>query len=107
MPPLKRAAVLFLFAVAVATIPAAALAGDDGLLLATEGPTEGEGTQAPTNESGVTPAEEAPQPEPDEPDQPWTARFLAPLVLTLGIAGLVISATAYVVRVKSRYQVVE
>ena len=106
MPRHKRAVVICLLAVAFATIPAAAFAGD-GLILATEAETEGDGTEAPANESGVTPAEEAPQDEADEPDQPWTARFLAPLVLTIGIAGLVISAVAYVVRVKSRYRVVE
>lgn len=106
MPILKRALVSCLFATALLAVPFAALGSEDGLILATEAETETE-PAAPAGTSGIAPAEEAEPAGTEEAEPPWTFRFLAPLVLTLGVAGLVISLLAYVVRLKGRYRVVQ
>ena len=63
--------------------------------------------EAPSNESGLVPAEEAPPAGEEDEEQPWTARFLAPTVLAIGVIALVISVAYYGLRVRGRYEVVE
>ena len=43
----------------------------------------------------------------DDDEQPWTTRFLAPLLLTIGVVGLLVSAVGYAFRLKARYRVVD
>lgn len=102
--PLVRRTLLVLFALAALFAVPAAAAADDALVLATAAETET--TDAPANESGIVPAVEADTSGGEAAEQPWTARFLAPLLLTIGIVGLVTSLIAYVTRVKARYRVV-
>ncbi len=90
-------------AVAALFVLSAAAASAGELILATE--AESETSEAPQDESGIVPAVPQEAGGEDEEQQPWTARFLAPLVLTIGVVGLVLSAAAYVVRIKGRYRV--
>jgi hypothetical protein len=53
------------------------------------------------------PAEEAPAPEAEAEDEPWTARFLAPTVLAIGVITLLVSAGYYLVVVRGRYEVID
>ncbi len=106
MPNLKRALVLCLFTTALLAVSSGAVASEEWLILATEAETETD-TGTPSSTSGITPAEDAETAGEDDAEQPWTFRFLAPLVLTLGVVGLVISLLAYVIRLKSRYRVVQ
>ena len=39
-------------------------------------------------------------------EDPWTARFLAPLVLVIGVASLGVAISYYVVRIRGRYRTV-
>ena len=43
-------------------------------------------------------------PEEDEED-PWTARFLAPIVVVIGVISVGAAVSFYVVRVRNRYRV--
>jgi len=88
---------------------APALADEAELVAFTESVTEttvadngGAGTQ-----TGIVPAVEAPPAAEEEPDAPWTQRFLAPTILVLGVLGLVVSAIVYGARVRGRYEVVD
>ncbi len=83
-----------------------------------EGTTDGEPADGETvdgettdgdvgSELGIIPVEQAPPAEPEETEQPWTQRFLAPIVLLLGALGLVGSVLFYGVRLKGRYRVVD
>jgi hypothetical protein len=51
------------------------------------------------------PAVEAPPEAADDEEQPWTARYLAPGVLVLGIVALAGSALYYGVRIRGKYRV--
>jgi len=75
----------------------------------TEAGTEGEDSTTTTTvgESGVAPAVPAPPAEEEDEEQPWTARFLAPTVLALGVVGLVAATSFYAVRIRGRYRVVD
>lgn len=53
----------------------------------------------------AAPAVEAPAPTPPDTEQPWTARFLAPAIVVLGIAVVVAAGAYYIVRIRSRYRV--
>ncbi len=55
--------------------------------------------------AGDAPAVEAPDEEVDEEDQPWTARYLAPATLLLGLVAVGGSVLYYGVRVRGRYRV--
>jgi hypothetical protein len=55
--------------------------------------------------AGDAPAVEAPADAVDEEEQPWTARFLAPTTLLLGLVALGGSVMYYAVRVRGRYRV--
>jgi hypothetical protein len=83
--------------------PASALDGRTSLMAFTEEPTATT-TEAPS--SGLTPAVEAPPEEEEGEEQPWTARFLAPLVLVLGLAALIGAIAYYGVRIRRRYRVI-
>lgn len=99
-------AVLLLVTVIVA--PAAALASSPPIVVATEEPApEDEVSEEPQFPPGQEPAEIAPSDAAEEEEQPWTARFLAPTLLLIGVLALVASLAYYGVRVRSRYEVVD
>jgi hypothetical protein len=104
MPAWTRSITLLLTIAAFLATTAAAFAATSDVLALTEAETET--TEAPAVESGVVPAVEAPDAGEGEEEQPWTARFLAPAVLTIGIVAIVVSAIAYATRVRGRYRVV-
>jgi len=79
---------------------------EDGTPEGEEGTTEGE-TDDVGSELGIVPVEQAPPVVPEETEQPWTQRFLAPIVLLLGALGIVASVLFYGVRVKGRYRIVD
>ncbi len=100
--------VLLLTLFIVVLSPLAAAAGmDDGLILATEEPAEEEMSDEPMFEEGMEPAEIAPAESEAEEDQPWTARFLAPTLLVIGVLVLVGSFAYYGFNVRGRYEVVD
>ena len=99
-----RIAGLLLLAVILLGIPAAAFGAETHAF--TEAETE-EVEPAPENTSGVTPAVEAPAGETEEEEQPWTARFLAPALLVLGIVAVVLVVVYYGVRMRGRYKIVD
>lgn len=53
----------------------------------------------------AAPAVEAPAPVPPDTEQPWTARFLAPAIVVLGVAVVVAAGAYYIVKVRGRYRV--
>ncbi len=53
------------------------------------------------------PAVEAPADAVDEVEQPWTARFLVPILLLMGVAALVGSALYYGMRIRGKYRVIQ
>jgi hypothetical protein len=102
----RAVSTITLGAVLLLGAPTAAVAFDAGqgatIVALTEEPSETT-TTAPS--SGLTPAVEAPAPDEDKSTQPWTARFLAPLILLLGLAALVAAVAYYGVRIKRRYRI--
>lgn len=98
---------VLLVVLSVVAAPAAALGANDSLFVATEEPAGDDAPDEPQFPKGQEPAEMAPADAPDEEEQPWTARFLAPAILTLGVLGLVGSVAYYGIRVRSRYEVVD
>lgn len=52
------------------------------------------------------PAVVVPEAAADDEDDPWTARFLAPAAVVIGVVVVGASASYYVVRVRGRYRVV-
>ncbi len=107
MPEFKRVLFTVLALLALLAVPAAALAGDELILATAEESDDMEEPAAPVNESGIEPAVEADPRGEEEAEQPWTARFLAPLVLTLGVVGLLTALVTYFVRIQGRYRVAE
>ncbi len=55
----------------------------------------------------VQPAVEAPPVTAEDTEQPWTARFLAPTVVAIGVLSVLAAAGYYLVRVRGRYTVTE
>lgn len=106
MPGWKRGCSLVLLVSGLLATPIAALTAETDPLAFTAAETESE-EEAPANESGVVPAVEAPHPAEEAEDQPWTARFLAPTVLALGLVITVIATAYYATRIRGRYRVVE
>ena len=53
------------------------------------------------------PAVEAPPDAVDDLEQPWTARYLAPTTLLLGLVALGGSVLYYGVRIRGRYKVID
>jgi len=98
---------VLLVALVVVVAPAAALATSNGFVVATEEPADDATSDEPQFEEGQEPAEVAPADSADEDEQPWTARFIAPGLLTIGVLALVGSIAYYGVRVRSRYEVVD
>jgi len=81
-----------------------------GPALATEGSTEGETTEttvAPELISeGEGPAVEAPPAASEEVEQPWTARFIYPVIVLMTILLIGGLAIGYNRSIRKRYQVV-
>jgi hypothetical protein len=74
-------------------------------VLATEGSTET--TVAPEQISeGEGPAVEAPAAEAEVVEQPWTARFIYPMIVVVTIILIVGLAIGYNHRIRNRYEVV-
>ena len=103
---LLAAAFLLLSAPAVAAMPQPM---DASLILAVEAEDEGEEAPPTTSvsEGGITPAETAPPDTAEEPEDQWTAKFLAPTVAILGALGVVAAFLLYGVRLRGRYRVVD
>lgn len=107
MNPGYRILALTLLASLFVAVPAAAIAiRIDGDIVATE---EDSTDEAPNVDdgTGVVPAVEAPPVAPEEEEQPWTARFLAPAVLALGVGAFAATAVYYGVRIRRRYEVID
>lgn len=107
---MKRLFVFGLIAAAFLAVPNVAIAGSDNAVLAfvsADIQDESDDPDVTVNESGIEPAVDVPAPEVDEEEQPWTARFLAPTVLALGVVGLVAATAVYGLRIRGRYRVVE
>lgn len=104
--PARLLAVILVMSFVVA-VPAAALALDDGVVLATEEPADETPADEPMFEEGQEPAEIAPPAAEDDAEQPWTTRFLAPALLLMGIVALIGSIAYYGVRVRNRYEIVD
>jgi uncharacterized protein HemX len=85
-----------------------------GTTLATEEPTtESPATESPTTtvETDIPPDPNAPpvvvEPEIEKPEaDPWTARFVAPLMAVLGVVIFIVVVVYYVLRIRGRYEVV-
>ena len=56
---------------------------------------------------GMTPAVEAPPASEAERDDPWTARYLAPLLLVGGVVVAIGYFATYGARVRGKYEVVD
>ncbi len=86
----RALAVLLLFVPAPLTVlgTPAAVAGNAGQVVAAE------------------PAVVVPEEDAEPAEDPWTARFLAPLVLIIGVVSLVGASAYYVVRIRGRYRTV-
>ena len=55
----------------------------------------------------MEPAVEAELTEEAEEDQPWTARYLAPLFVVMAVGAIVVAVVVYLAGVKRRFTVVE
>jgi len=107
---MKRLFVLGFLASVFLAVPAAAIAGNDNAVLAfveADAEDESDDPDVTVNESGIEPAVDVLPAEVDDEEQPWTARFLAPTVLALGVVGLVVATVVYGLRIRGRYRVVE
>jgi hypothetical protein len=103
---------LLLLVFAPAAAATQAVIDDAPVLVAfTEAESEEGDEPAPTttmvSEGGIEPAELAPPADESEPEDQWTARFLAPTVALLGILGVVAALALYGVRLRAKYRVVE
>ena len=102
---IQRVVLVALMAILVLSVAAPAHAADDG-----EG-TEADTTDATTAEAvpistGGEPAVLLPPAEFEATEQPWTARFLIPLLVVTAIALVVGVAVAYNRTIRHRYKVV-
>lgn len=57
------------------------------------------------NDSGIIPAVEQIAPTEEVVEQPWTFRFMVPVIAVLGIAVLAAVTLHYALRVRGRYRV--
>lgn len=64
-------------------------------------------TAEPAQTVAAEPAVIMPETVEEEAEDPWTARFLGPAVVGLGVVAIGASAAYYVVRIRGRYRVVE
>jgi hypothetical protein len=81
------------------------------LLLFVPVPLVAVGTPAAVADSGAQvvaaePAVMVPEVAEEEADSPWTARFLAPAVVVIGVITVGAALSYYVVRIRGRYRVV-
>ena len=96
-------AALLLIALFVVIAPAFV----DGVLAFTD---ETDTTAVEPEQAGddvVIPAVEAPEPEEEEDEAPWTQRFLAPATLVLGVISVVGVVAYYGLRIGGRFRVVD
>lgn len=97
---------LIMLLAALALAPATASAAP-GSIAFTESVTETETEVTTTFPPGMTPAVEAPPPAEAEREDPWTARYLAPLLLVAGVVIAVAYFGFYGARVRGKYEVVD
>ena len=84
-----RTSLLLLTVLAVLAVPLMAAADSNALVLAAD----------------EVPAVETPPDAAEEEEEPWTARYLAPTTLLLGLVALGGSLLYYGLRVRGRYRV--
>jgi hypothetical protein len=60
---------------------------------------------SPAEVVAAEPAVEVPEVAEDEGEDPWTARFLAPVVVVIAVVAVGASVSYYVVRIRGRYRV--
>jgi hypothetical protein len=97
----QRLTLLSLIAVLVMVVASPALATEDSTEVETT-----ETTVAPEQFSeGEGPAIEAPVAEAETPEQPWTARFVYPLIMVITIILIVALAIGYNRSIRKRYHV--
>lgn len=102
---LKRAASIIVVALA-AFGPMTSVFADAGpLILATEAVEEAPEVDTTTVPSGA--AVDVPVVEEEEVEQPWTQRYMVPTLMLLALVAVGSSVLYYVVRLRSRYTVVE
>lgn len=94
-------ALIAVFLVAIAAPVAAAEHGEEGTADATETTVAGVSISAEDQPAVIIPA-----PEIDEPQQPWTARFLIPLLVVTAVVVVIGVAISYNHSVRHRYKVV-
>lgn len=106
MNTVVRCAVLIVLATLIAG-PTTAVAAEPSVLAFTEAPSEEPPASEPSFAPGQEPAVIAPPAQAPEDDLPWTADYLAPLLVVGGIAALAASFAFYLVRIRGRYRVVD
>ena len=104
MARINRTVAVALVTVLLLAVAAPATAAEHGEEEAAE-TTETTVAAVPIN-AGEEPAVVIPLPEIEEPDQPWTARFLIPLLVVTAIVLVIGVAIAYNHSVRHRYEVV-
>jgi hypothetical protein len=104
MARINRTVALALVTVLLLAVAAPVTAAEHGEEEAAE-TTETTVAAVPIN-AGEEPAVVIPLPEIEEPDQPWTARFLIPLLVVTAIVLVIGVAIAYNHSVRHRYEVV-
>ncbi len=62
---------------------------------------------APAQTLAAQPAVIIPEEEPEDEEDPWTARFLPATVVLLSVVAIGASASYYLVRIRGRYRVAE
>jgi hypothetical protein len=98
MSRIKRIVGFALAALLLLAIAAPALGAEDDATETTAAPAQ--------FSSGEEPAVVLPPPEHEEPEQPWTARFLIPLLVVTALVVVIGVAIAYNHSVRHRYKVV-
>ena len=104
MARINRTVAVALVTVLLLAVAAPATAAEHGEEEAAE-TTETTVAAVPIN-AGEEPAVVIPLPEIEEPDQPWTARFLIPLLVVTAIVLVIGVAIAYNHSVRHRYEIV-
>jgi len=102
MKSTHRLVLLSLIAVLVIIVASPALATEDS----TEGETTATTVAAEQISEGEGPAIDAPEVEIEEQAQPWTARFIYPVLLVITIVLIGWIVIAYNRKVRHRYEVV-
>jgi len=69
-------------------------------------PARAADAQAPSRVAAAEPAVEVPKALDPALEQPWTARFLAPIVVVIGVVVVGAAGSYYILRIRGRYRVV-